>query len=544
MNLVLLLSISGILFLLAYRIYGRFVAGKLKIDDKNTTPAHTERDGVDYVPSKTSMVLGHHFASIAGAGPIVGPVIAISFGWIPAVLWIVIGGIFFGAVHDIASLTASMRHKGKSIGELIERYIGTFGKKLFLVFAFATLILVIAVFMDIVARTFVSVPAAASASVGFVLLALLFGVIFKSGKVPFWLLSLIGVVVMYGMVAGGTLLPFELGYWPWVLILLVYVFFAAVSPVQVLLQPRDYLNSFLLYGMILFGVVGVLVANPTAQMSNEVHFQVEGLGFLFPVLFVTVACGAISGFHSLVASGTTSKQINKETDAKTVGFGGMLIESMLAILAVASVMILKREEYLVNLADVGPVTLFSEGLGSFIATLGIPASMAVAFVALTVSAFALTTLDTCARLARFTLQEYFEKEGSAAKKVTGNRFLNTGLVGVLSVGLLLTGQFQELWPIFGSANQLLAALALLAVSVWLVKTGVNPLFTMLPMAFMFAVTLSSLAIFAWNNFTEHNYVLATMALALFVLALVLMNYARKSLRLSRRAVPADSPARN
>ncbi|TVR19507.1 MAG: carbon starvation protein A [Balneolaceae bacterium] len=530
MNLILLLAITGTLFVLAYRFYGRFIANKLKIDDDNITPAHTEKDGVDYVPSKTPMVLGHHFASIAGAGPIVGPIIAVAFGWIPAVLWIVIGGIFFGAVHDLTSLTASLRHKGKSIGELIERYIGAFGKKLFIIFAFATLILIIAVFMDIVARTFVSVPAAASASVGFIILALIFGAIFRADKVPFWLLTVVGVAIMYTMIYGGELLPLELGYWFWILILLIYIFFAAVSPVQVLLQPRDYLNSYLLYGMILFGIIGVIVTNPTAQMGNEVHFYAEGLGFLFPVLFVTIACGAISGFHSLVASGTTSKQIDKETDAKTIGFGGMLIESMLAILAVGAVMVLTREQYMASLAELGPVTLFSQGLGGFISSIGIPESLAISFVALTVSAFALTTLDTCTRLARFTFKEYFEKEDTRVHIVSENRFLSTAIIGVLSAALLLTGQFQELWPIFGSANQLLAALALLAVSVWLIKSDVNPIFTLLPMTFMFAVTLTSLLFFVWNNITAHSYILAALALALFVLAIVLINFARKSLR--------------
>ncbi len=530
MNLILLIAICAVLFLLAYRVYGRYIANKLNINDENTTPAHTERDGVDYVPSKTPMVLGHHFASIAGAGPIVGPIIAVSFGWIPAVLWIIFGGIFFGAVHDLTSLTASLRHKGKSIGELIERYIGAFGKKLFIIFAFATLILIIAVFMDIVARTFVSVPAAASASVGFILLAILFGIVFRWGKIPFWLLSVLGVAVMYGMIYGGIVFPLKLSYWTWILILLTYIFFAAVTPIQHLLQPRDYLNSYLLYGMILFGFIGVIFANPTAVMGNEIYFHVETLGFLFPVLFVTIACGAISGFHSLVASGTTSKQVNKESDAKMIGFGGMLIESMLAILAVAAVMVMTRDQYMASLADLGPVTLFSEGLGGFIATLGISESLAISFVALTVSAFALTTLDTCTRLARFTFKEYFEKETTSVKKVSENRFLSTGMIAVLSTALLLTGQFQELWPIFGSANQLLAALALLAVSVWLVKTDINPLFTLLPMAFMFAVTLTSLVIFVWNNLSDQNYILAAMALALFFLALLLMNFARKSLR--------------
>lgn len=533
MNLISLILISALIFLLAYRFYGRYIAEKLGINDNNRTPAHTEKDGVDYIPSKTPMVLGHHFASIAGAGPIVGPVIAVAFGWIPAVLWIIIGGIFFGAVHDLTSLTASLRHRGKSIGEVIERYIGAFGKKLFILFAFATLILVIAVFMDIVARTFVSIPSAATASVGFILLALLFGRVYKSGILPFWLLSLIGVAVMYGMVIVSEYLPFEMGYWFWVSLLLVYLFYAATSPVQLLLQPRDYLNSYLLYGMILLGFLGVLFANPTTQMGNEIHFYAEGLGFLFPVLFVTIACGAISGFHSLVASGTTSKQIDKETDAKTVGFGGMLIESMLAVLAVGAVMVLPREEYLSSLASDGPVTLFSQGLGGFISTLGFPQTLAISFVALTVSAFALTTLDTCTRLARFTFKEYFEKEESRVKVVSENRFLSTALVALISASLLFTGQFQELWPIFGSANQLLAALALLAVSVWLIKSKINPLFTLIPMTFMFAVTISSLVIFVWNNVKSESYTLALIALLLVVLALVLIRFAWRSLSSER-----------
>lgn len=533
MNLILLILVSASVLLLAYRYYGRFISEKLGIDDKNITPAHTEKDGIDYVPSKTPLVLGHHFASIAGAGPIVGPVIAVAFGWIPAVLWILIGGIFFGAVHDLTSLTASLRHKGKSIGELIERYIGLTGKKLFLLFAFATLILVIAVFMDIVARTFLTIPSAASASVGFILLALIFGRIYRSSRIPFWLLSLLGVTIMYGMVYGGLLLPIQLGYWSWVLLLVIYIFFAAVSPVQLLLQPRDYLNSYLLYGMILLGFLGVIFANPRSQIGNEIHFYSEGLGFLFPVLFVTIACGAISGFHSLVASGTTSKQINRETDAKPVGFGGMLIESMLAVLAVAAVMVLPREEYLTGLAEMGPVTLFSQGLGGFISFLGISEALAVAFVALTVSAFAMTTLDTCTRLARFTVKEYFGKEGRRVEVVSGNRYLSTAMIALLSTALLLTGQFQDLWPIFGSANQLLAALALLAVSVWLIRSDINPLFTLIPMAFMFAVTISSLALFVWNNVKTESYLLAVMAFALVVLALILIRFAWTSLRRQR-----------
>ncbi len=531
MSLVGIIIVTIIILSLAYRIYGGWVARKFNLNDDNPTPAHTLRDDVDYLPGKVPVVLGHHFASIAGAGPIVGPIIAVAFGWIPALLWILIGGIFFGAVHDMTSMMASIRHQGKSIGEVIERYIGISGKKLFMTFAFATLILIIAVFIDIVAKTFVSVPSAASASLMFMALAVVFGMVMSRTKTPFWLLSVVGVAVMYVMVYLGTLWPLELSYTWWIVILMGYCIIAAIAPVWILLQPRDYLNSFLLYGMMLFGIIGIFVANPEIQMTTSVELEVSNLGYLFPVLFVTIACGAISGFHSLVASGTTSKQLDKETDAKRVGFGGMLIESLLAVVSVGTVIILTREEYAASLAALGPVTLYSNGLGGFISSLGIPAALAISFVALTVSAFAVTTLDTCTRLGRFVVQESFQGGASpVAELLSGNRYVATTLVAVLSVALLLTGQFQELWPIFGSANQLLAALALLAGTVWLYKKGLNPLFTLIPMIFMFLVTLSSLFIFAWKNFAQNSIVLGIVASLLFVLSVVLILLARKSLK--------------
>lgn len=519
------------ILLSAYRFYGAFISRKLGIDNRNTTPAHKQKDGVDYVPSNRFVVLGHHFASIAGAGPIVGPVIAVSFGWLPALIWIIIGGIFFGAVHDITSMVASLRHRGKSIGEIIQEYIGDTGKKLFLVFAFATLILVIAVFMDIVARTFVTVPGAASASVFFILLALLFGIVINRTGVPLWMSTTIGVGLLYFFVYLGEVVPLEIGYGYWIAILVTYIFLAAVTPVSILLQPRDFLNSFLLYGMILFGAAGILIGNPTIEMGSSVHFQVDQLGYLFPVLFVTIACGAISGFHSLVASGTTSKQINREEDARMIGFGGMLIETLLAVIAVMAVAVMTRADFITRLADVGPVTLFSEGLGGFISSLGIPAEVAIAFVALTVSAFALTTLDTCTRLARFVIQEYAEDlNESTARHVFMNRFFATFLVVIMSGMFLFSGQFEQLWPIFGSANQLLAALALLAGTVWLAKMNVNPIFTVIPMIFMFLVTLLSLLVFAWNQFQQQSWFLSVLSIALFVLAIVLVIMAHNSLR--------------
>lgn len=534
MSLSLLLLISAIILFLAYRFYGKYVYNKFGLSDARKAPSHTHRDGIDYEPSKPIVVLGHHFASIAGAGPIVGPIIAVTFGWIPAVIWILVGGIFFGAVHDLGSMAASLRTEGKSIGVIIRNQIGLKGKQLFILFSFSTLILVIGVFSDIIAKTFVANPGVGSASILFILLAIAFGYANKwvgNKNVAFVSITIVGVVLMYYFVYLGTQIPLALTYPIWVGALLVYAFIASVTPVSLLLQPRDYLNSYLLYGLMIAAVAGVLVADPEIKMSTEVQFSSDSLGFVFPVLFVTIACGAISGFHSLVASGTTSKQLDKESDAKMVGFGGMLIESFLAIISVGAVIILSRTEYLDRLTVEGPVALFSTGLGGMISSLGIPQPFAIGFVALTVSAFALTTLDTCTRLARFTLQEYFEDMPQPAAQVMAkNRYLSTTIVVILSVLLLASGEFEKLWPIFGSANQLLAALALLTIGVWLIKKNISATFVTIPMFFMFTVTLASLGLFAWKNFQDEGYILASIASILFVLAIALILLAIKSLK--------------
>lgn len=534
MSLSILLLISGIILFAAYKIYGSFVYKRFGLDDSRKAPSHLLRDGVDYEPSKPIVVLGHHFASIAGAGPIVGPIIAVTFGWIPAVIWILVGGIFFGAVHDLGSMAASLRTEGKSIGVIIRNQIGAKGKQLFVIFSFSTLILVIGVFSDIIAKTFVANPGVASASILFIFLAVAFGYVNRwvgNKTSAFVIITIIGVILMYYFIYLGTQLPFVLDYKVWILALLGYAFLASVTPVTLLLQPRDYLNSYLLYGMMIAAVVGVVVANPQIEMSTQVQASSESLGYMFPVLFVTIACGAISGFHSLVASGTTSKQLDKESDAKIVGFGGMLIESFLAIISVGAVVVLSQTEYLERLSAEGPVALFSTGLGGMIAKLGVSETFAVGFVALTVSAFALTTLDTCTRLARFTLQEYFEDMPQPAAKVLAtNRYLSTTVVVILSVLLLASGEFSTLWPIFGSANQLLAALALLTIAVWLIKKNIPATFVTIPMFFMFTVTLASLGLFAWKNYQEKGYVLAVIAALLFVLAISLMFLAFKSLK--------------
>lgn len=534
MSLSLLLLISAVILFIAYKVYGNFVYKRFGLDDSRKAPSHTLRDGVDYEPSKPIVVLGHHFASIAGAGPIVGPIIAVTFGWIPAVIWILLGGIFFGAVHDLGSMAASLRTDGKSIGVIIRNQIGIKGKQLFVLFSFSTLILVIGVFSDIIAKTFIANPGVASASILFIFLAIAFGFVNRlvgNRNLAFILITIIGVVLMYYFVYLGTQLPIVLDYKIWILGLLAYAFLASVTPVSLLLQPRDYLNSYLLYGMMIAAVAGVVVANPQIEMSTQVQASSESLGYVFPVLFVTIACGAISGFHSLVASGTTSKQLDKESDAKIVGFGGMLIESFLAIISVGAVVVLSRTEYTERLGAEGPVALFSTGLGGMIATLGISETFAVGFVALTVSAFALTTLDTCTRLARFTLQEYFEDMPQPAAQVLAkNRYISTFIVVILSILLLASGEFSTLWPIFGSANQLLAALALLTIAVWLIKKNIPATFVTIPMFFMFTVTLASLGLFAWKNYQEKGYVLAVIAALLFVLAISLIFLAFKSLK--------------
>lgn len=534
MSLSLLLLISAIILFLAYRIYGKYVYSKFGLSNTRKAPSHTHRDGIDYEPSKPIVVLGHHFASIAGAGPIVGPIIAVTFGWVPAVIWILLGGIFFGAVHDLGSMAASLRTEGKSIGVIIRNQIGVKGKQLFVIFSFSTLILVIGVFADIIAKTFVANPGVASASLLFIFLAVAFGFVNRwigNKTISFIALTVVGVVLMYYFVYLGTQIPLILDYQIWVGVLLIYAFIASVTPVALLLQPRDYLNSYLLYGMMIAAVAGVIIADPQIQMSTEVMPSSESLGYIFPVLFVTIACGAISGFHSLVASGTTSKQLDKESDAKIVGFGGMLIESFLAIIAVGAVVILSRQEYTERLTIEGPVALFSTGLGGMIASLGLSETFAVGFVALTVSAFALTTLDTCTRLARFTLQEYFEDMPQPAAQVMAkNRYISTTIVIILSMLLLGSGEFSLLWPIFGSANQLLAALALLTIGVWLIKKKISATFVTIPMFFMFTVTLASLGLFAWKNYQEAGYVLALIASLLFVLAIALIVLAIQSLK--------------
>ncbi|ABR50375.1 carbon starvation protein CstA [Alkaliphilus metalliredigens QYMF] len=519
MNALVLVLISIVAFLIAYVTYGAWLSKQWGVDDGKRTPAHTRGDGVDYVPAKSPVLLGHHFASIAGAGPIVGPIAAAIFGWIPVLLWIIVGSIFFGGVQDYGSLVASIRHDGKSIGEVIEANMGRSGKRLFAGFAWLTLLLVVAAFTNIVANTFVSVPQAATASVLFIGLAVVFGFAVHRRGVSLGIGSVVGIILLFGCIAMGNMFPMILSRNAWIVILLGYIFVASVTPVWILLQPRDYLNSYLLYFMMAGAVLGLLISRPRIVLAGYTGFNVGGQ-YLFPMLFVLVACGAISGFHSLVGSGTTSKQLDRESDAKIVGYGSMLIEGVLATVAIITAAYISQDQLTALLANGGPVNVFSDGIAVFMTSFGIDFTIGKSFVALAVSAFALTSLDTATRLGRFILQEFFAQEDADKKNPLTNMYVATGITAGLG-GLLAVTSWQAIWPIFGSANQLLAALALMAIAVWLKKTGKNNIMFIFPMIFMFSVTLLALGFLIRDNVAKGNWILVLFPVVLFGLALVL-----------------------
>jgi carbon starvation protein len=525
MNGIELILIALVMYVVAYRLYGGFITKRLEVNNNKETPSHTMYDGVDYCPAKAPVLLGHHFASIAGAGPIVGPVIAAGFGWLPVYLWVVLGAIFIGGVHDYSSIVASVRHQSKSIGFIIQSYIGVNGKKLFLIFAWSTLILVIAVFTIIVADTFTHIPSAGTSSILFMILAVFFGIAIYRLKVSLWIATTIGVILLFLSIPAGNLFPIQLSAFQWQLLLLGYIFVASVTPVWILLQPRDYLNSFFLYALMLGGLIGVFFAAPTINIPAFNSFSLDKVGYLFPALFVTVACGAISGFHSIVGSGTTAKQLNKETDSKIVGYGGMLIEGMLAVLSLLAVASLVNKEFIDILVTKGPVAAFSLGVARFLSAipfLNFSIETGQTFAALAVSAFALTSLDTATRLARFMFQEYFEdKEKEKKSLLITNRYVSTAITVAFGAALTFSGQTMSIWPVFGSANQLLAALALLALTVWVANLKKGFLFVLIPMIFMFAVTLTALGMLIYQNFMINNYTLSIISVLLFTLAVLL-----------------------
>lgn len=541
MNSIWLVLIAIVAFIVAYLTYGAWLAKKWGIDDAIKTPAHVKKDMIDYCPTKTPVLLGHHFASIAGAGPILGPIQAAVFGWVPVFLWIVLGSIFVGGVHDFGSLFASIRHEGKSIGEIIHVNIGKTGKNLFNAFAWLTLLLVVAAFTSICAETFTATPQAGTSSLLFIALAVLFGFFVYRKGAPLSISTIIGVILLLLCVYIGYVFPLVFSADTatniiiWDIILLVYIAVASIVPVWILLQPRDYLNSYLLYAMLAGAVVGLFIMRPDITLPAFTSFNTGGTNYLFPMLFVTVACGAISGFHSLVGSGTSSKQLNVESDAKRIGYGAMLIEGLLAVVALISVAYFATTSK--DLTSATPAALFASGSAKFMSTFGLPQDVGVIFVSLAISAFALTSLDTATRIGRYIFQEFFTFENKKAN-ILQNRYVST-IITVILGGVLTFIGYKSVWPIFGSANQMLAALALLGIASYLIKIGKKATMIMLPMILMFAVTLTALVFVVIGNLNSAQaaiaagkpsgnfYMLMVIAVVLFILAVVLLIQAFK-----------------
>lgn len=509
MNTLVIVLIAAVVLVAAYLLYGRWLAKKWGIDPKAQTPAVKNNDGKDYVPTNGWTVFSHQFSSIAGAGPVTGAIQAAAFGWLPVLLWVLLGGVFFGAVTDFGALYASVKNDGKSMGVLIEKYIGKTGRKLFLLFCWLFTLLVIAAFADMVAGTFnaytvkdgVSVLAdaantngcAGTISIMFMVFAVIFGLIQKKFNLSGWKEAVVGLLCVVASFAIGMHFPLILSKDAWSYITFVYIFFAAVLPMWLLKQPRDYMTTFMFIGMIVGAVIGLLVAHPTMNLPVFTGFTNEKLGTLFPILFVTVACGAVSGFHSLVSSGTSSKTIENEKDMTKVGYGAMVLESLLAVLALCVAGAAASQDG--TPASGTPFQIFSRGVAGFFEMFGIPVHFATVFMTMCVSALALTSLDAVARIGRMSFQELFAvddmKNAKPWRKVLCNPYFST--IITLLFGFVLTKiGYANIWPLFGSANQLLSALVLITLCVFMKVTGRSNKMLFPPMIIMLCVTFTAL----------------------------------------------------
>ena len=546
-NGLLLLGLAALVLVVAYLCYGRYLVKTWGIDPNATTPAVAKEDGVDYVPTNKWTVFAHQFSSIAGAGPVTGPVMAMMFGWLPAFLWVVIGGVFFGAVQDFGALYASVKSEGKSMGQIIEKYIGRTGKKLFFLFCWVFTLIVIAAFADMVAGTFNGFSAegaklapnasAASISILYVFVAMAFGLLLRKVNLEGWPKVVLGIVLIVAMLAVGIKFPVYATKQTWIYLVFVYIFFASVTPMWLLKSPRDYLTTFLFIGMIAAAVVGVFMSNPTVTVPAFTGFKSATGSYLFPTLFVTIACGAVSGFHSLVSSETSSKMVKNEKDMLQVGYGSMLLESLLAVLViviVGSLPNLKQtgvlDSALANmaLADTAtPFTKFSAGVTGLVAQLGLPQSWGLCIMTMFVSALALTSLDAVARISRMSFQEFFEvEEGETPSQLVSvltNKYVST-LISLFFGYLLSLGGYVNIWPLFGSANQLLAAMVLVSLAVFLKVTGRKGFMLYVPMVLMFIVTMTALvqAIYAivMKLFVTGGFMIMTDGLQLVVAVLL------------------------
>ncbi len=502
--IVYVVGISGATLLLGYLLYGKFLARFFKLDNNIVTPACQINDGIDFVPAKANLLLGQHFSAIAAAGPIVGPILAgIWFGWLPALLWIIFGSIFIGGIHDFSSLVASIRHKAVSIVEVVRGNMSRTSHILFMIFVWLCLVYVVIAFTDITAQTFKAVavgeaygPGVAASSILYIAAAMIMGILLYKFKLGVGIATAVFLPVVLFIVWLGPHLPQSIlsalsgiSAKQWDIILLIYCFIASIIPMWLLLQPRGYLGGWLLYLTIAVGLIGAVFGGFDIRYPaiNTVGFaSILNGKLIFPILFITVACGACSGFHSIVSSGTTSKQLAKESDARPVGYGAMLLEAFVAVLALATVMILAPgSEILKN----DPNMIYANGLARYLGLVGIDFRVAFPFALLAFSTFVYDTLDVCTRLGRYIFQELFGLKGRSGGMISTAATLLFPLIF-----LMLTEEkgYLVAWPIFGTSNQLLAGLTLLAVSVWLTKTGRNAIYTIIPMIFMLVMTIWSL----------------------------------------------------
>ena len=499
---LMLLGIALVVCACGYFIYGRWLVRLWGVDPNTRTPAYVHEDGNDYVPSSKFTVFAHQFSSITGAGPVTGPIIAAMFGWAPVMLWLMIGGIFFGAVQDFTALYASVKNEGKSMGMLIEQYIGKTGKKMFLLFSWLFTLLVTAAFADIVASTFngfkadggLATPNAAAASISmlYIVVAIAFGYFLKKCPLAEGPKLAVAIVLMIAMLWAGIEYPLYFDKTTWLYVVFAYMFMAAVMPMWLLMEPRDYLSVFLLLGMIASGVIGVIFTNPSIELPAFNGFVVNGQP-LFPILFITIACGAVSGFHSLVSSGTSSKTVSNEKDMLFIGYGSMLIES---ILAVVSLIVVGAAATGGVMPKGTPFQIFAGAVGGFMGMFGLSAHVATCVITMCVSALALTTLDSVGRIGRMCFQELFtsgkSEEMSGFQKLMTNKYFAT-VITLFFGYLLCLGGYMNVWPLFGAANQLCAALVFISLSVFLKVTGRQGWMLYVPMGFMFAATMSALA---------------------------------------------------
>lgn len=516
MSAIIILLIAIVLLALGYIVYGSWLAKQWGVDPKKETPAHTSYDGKDFVPANPAVLMGHHFSSIAGAGPINGPIQAAVFGWIPVFLWVVVGGIFFGAMHDFGALFASIRHNGGSIGEVIKDTMGVKAQRLFIIFALLVLILVIASFTAVVAGTFVSEApsvftvgaanvsahaATATTSLLFIVIASIFGYFVYRKNAPVGPATIVGIIGIIAIVIAGLNFGVNASKTFWVLFIAVYVMVASLLPVWILLQPRDYLSSFLLYGMMILAFVGIVGSNMKVEIPAITTADAHAGKTLFPTLFITVACGAVSGFHALIGSGTTAKQLDSEKDAKVIGYGAMIIESALAIMSLIAVGVVWNKvqagDEVMKMAS--PPTIFAGGIATMVAKVFGQGAYGVTYtlLSLAVSVFALTSLDSGTRLARYMFTELLVPEGKKVEdlkglaKVFAKPFASTLLMVIIGCGMGFLG-LSQIWGVFGAANQLLAGIAMLAVATWLGQIGKNNKMFFVPMVFMLAATCTSL----------------------------------------------------